>query len=837
MTVPALPADAPERGAQAKTIVASAAGYDAGAVFDSDAELEAMSSDNITAPPPAAPPARAATRKIDRSQIAAASDSPNAQGAQSKKGTTRRMRKDDASPPARPMVNRAPTTDDADQFSRKRTAEESTAPPRRSNEGPSTAVRTRAQVTARREKDSSPRGGTRRIQQPAARATNTPMIVGAVAGGVLILMLLVVMMSGGNTPAKANNTGEAAAGGPEDGASNGGNAAPSADRVKQRREQFDADWKGATDVHRKMDVVGHWAEELKTYPTLEGDWQPRYDSALREARGDLPRNDDRLQARELVTIGQWAMRCGKDDDGRRAFREALDLDPSNTSAQAGLGYKKYEKPNTDEFNEMEIESLVTELDPYQGKWLSPDEYADVKAIEGRVMEAAREQMAEWKNDPFARMAHNSVLTLRNNTFFDAYEFETFVARPFVVVQTRPRGSAGNSGARSWDARRDEMNGLLKAVWREWLAVREKWQLKSSRASEGDNLENPIPFVWVAFHNQQAYDEYQQKAQRALPPGARAFYDAKTRMVMFWEEPGKDTADVVIHETFHQLMDRFSEIPPTQYQNHTFTEGAPEFYAGYTGSGASLRLGQFSRDDRVQSIQVIRTWFDAKKGVIWPGTNDQITPDDWIFFDVPMLMALRDIIWVRNASQQMAQLFAQTPYVRRGMCRNLIGRGEVTFHSQFYAYAWAFTYWLNQEYPEQYTRFARVIMNTDRGGDAEVFMEAFNIRPVRPLPNIVQFCGEGNKLLSQGNNAQAAFQALTQRVAILRATPAVQDMHRRWAAWMSEKFPKLPNGPKDGDIGLWQPRSERHVDRDETIAVPAAGSADRLLAAIRKLGLH
>ena len=42
----------------------------------------------------------------------------------------------------------------------------------------------------------------------------------------------------------------------------------------------------------------------------------------------------------------------------------------------------------------------------------------------------------------------------------------------------------------------------------------------------------------------------------------------------------------------------------------------------------------------------------------------------------------------------------------------------------------------------------------------------------------------------------AVKCLDQRIAILRQTPAIQNMHREWADWMRTTFEKLPDTPKD-----------------------------------------
>ena len=40
------------------------------------------------------------------------------------------------------------------------------------------------------------------------------------------------------------------------------------------------------------------------------------------------------------------------------------------------------------------------------------------------------------------------------------------------------------------------------------------------------------------------------------------------------------------------------------------------------------------------------------------------------------------------------------------------------------------------------------------------------------------------------------QSTMNKLAILRQTPEIQDMHRRWADWMRTTFEKLPDAPKE-----------------------------------------
>ncbi len=239
-------------------------------------------------------------------------------------------------------------------------------------------------------------------------------------------------------------------------------------------------------------------------------------------------------------------------------------------------------------------------------------------------------------EPFDRMAQETVKTLQADQRFSGFETEIFVARPFVILMTQD----ANTDKKALEERKLRLGALAQGVWRNWLKVRADWQLKSTR---NDTLDQPEPFVWISFHDEASYERYMKEFRTKSTPGSQAFYSTETHFVYTREDPARDPAIILIHETFHQLMDRFSKIPSTGYQNYCFTEGVPEYFAGYRGEGESLVLGQFNRTRRADQIRRLHTYFDAGKKITYPLHENklQITPDDWILFDVPLLLTLRD----------------------------------------------------------------------------------------------------------------------------------------------------------------------------------------------------
>ena len=201
------------------------------------------------------------------------------------------------------------------------------------------------------------------------------------------------------------------------------------------------------------------------------------------------------------------------------------------------------------------------------------------------------------------------------------------------------------------------------------------------------------------------------------------------------------------------------------------------------------LGELTRTKRMKQIQKMRLHFNQGKNLCYPNHERkwQITPDDWVFYDVPMLLTLRDQAWVRGIVGALIVQFKRSDYMKDAFCKSFVEDGDVDFHYAFYAYAWAFTYWLNKNYPDAYRRYAMAVLNTKDGGDAEVFLEAFGITPVRPLPDIRVLVGPNNRDVVK--NQKEAVACLDKRIAILRQTPEIQLMHRQWVEWMTTTFAK------------------------------------------------
>lgn len=68
------------------------------------------------------------------------------------------------------------------------------------------------------------------------------------------------------------------------------------------------------------------------------------------------------------------------------------------------------------------------------------------------------------------MAEATAATLRANPILKDFEFEIVVARPFVILMTRPAGNTPDAH----DERKRRIDALARGFWRNWLKTREAW---------------------------------------------------------------------------------------------------------------------------------------------------------------------------------------------------------------------------------------------------------------------------------------------------------------------------------------------------------------------------
>ena len=608
--------------------------------------------------------------------------------------------------------------------------------------------------------------------------------MGVASGAVVLLVLLIVAFSGksdggGNLPvAVGGNT-------------NGSPDAPaSADDVAQKRDKLTDQVSKAADIDARMKILADWVPSVEVTPALKPDWERHFTRALEDAQTTLSRVDasDKDKARSFQKLAEWVERCNMVDMAVKVWKAVREYDEQNTTANERLGYVKYKLPEG-EFWEAAMleEDLLDELDPYLNKWVSPSELARLKGIEASVEQKVKDHN-DWMADPFNAAAYQEQQRLKKLTTFANMEFDVVILKPWVVLITKE----GNT-ARLFNQRREAYGQLLANLWREWKKNITKLGLKS--VVPGDSLDNPRPFVAVGFATFESYDEYQSSQRRYLSPSTRAFYDPNNKTINFYEsEDGGighyDDDMVLVHECSHQVMDRYSAYGCLGFQNHCLTEGYPEYLAYCSSFDERMQFSTLPvnspKNWRGPNLRMLHTQINSNRR---PYGDLQITDDDGLVFDVPMLMTLRDSQWTAwIGGAYIADQFANSVYYRRGQVREWLWNDPGDFfHVMFYAYAWAFTYWLNQYYPEQYQRWLTVAMGTDeQAGDAEGFCRAFGIRPVQTLPDLARYCGPMNKDLVR--NQERAYAIWEERRDILRQTPGIQRIHREWAEWMNKTFP-------------------------------------------------
>lgn len=75
----------------------------------------------------------------------------------------------------------------------------------------------------------------------------------------------------------------------------------------------------------------------------------------------------------------------------------------------------------------------------------------------------------------------------------------------------------------------------------------------------------------------------------------------------------------------------------------------------------------------QGTRDIRPNFNGGKTLCYPNAERklQITPNDWVLFDVPLLLTLRDKMWVRAISRALVEQFKRSSYTEMPYCKNFL----------------------------------------------------------------------------------------------------------------------------------------------------------------------
>jgi hypothetical protein len=103
----------------------------------------------------------------------------------------------------------------------------------------------------------------------------------------------------------------------------------------------------------------------------------------------------------LVELGKWCRENGWEQQAKKEFEAALEIEPDHRGARYALGHMFYEGAWRTEREIMEMRGLVL----YEGQWVTPEEVAALKALEAERM---RVRALERKlNRLFRRLAGES----------------------------------------------------------------------------------------------------------------------------------------------------------------------------------------------------------------------------------------------------------------------------------------------------------------------------------------------------------------------------------------------------------------------------------------------
>ena len=221
--------------------------------------------------------------------------------------------------------------------------------------------------------------------------------------------------------------------------------------------------------------------------------------------------------------------------------------------------------------------------------------------------------------------------------------EIFVARPFVILMTR-EADADNIRP---DERKARLGALAQGVWRNWLEVRAEWQLDSTGKTPWIS---PEPFRLDRFPSQRRlYDELHEevKTARKYTPGSQAFYSTETHFSLLPRIRQRDPSIITHPRDLPPVdgslfRDPLDEIP--ELLLHRRRAGV---LRRLPRQGESLVLGELRPAAAHDEIRRLHTALRRQTESLLPvGTNAGIRspPDDWILFDVPVLLTLRDKMW-------------------------------------------------------------------------------------------------------------------------------------------------------------------------------------------------
>lgn len=618
-------------------------------------------------------------------------------------------------------------------------------------------------------------------------------LVGIVAGvAVILVIVLAITFTGSSNP---NDNGVAGQGG--NGSTENGGAEPvGMDLQKQIKASFDEQWTATADLSGQRAVLEQYQRRYADSPLIQEDYRQRVRLYLKRSEDEIESSDtitDQSKAEKLAKLGGWVETLGRDiksEDvqqyGRDAFEKALEYDPENATARVAAGHKQFQLRNGKRWPDVEnakgsdlrdwaeLHFLIPkELEDAEGQWFSPTEHKRLLELETSTIDHT---VKVWNGDWWEINFSKQKFFFAQDEYLKGFEWEPIDARPFVVLLEK--GSSSKMLERI-----NKLKDSCQQYWDWWtktwvtplgLKSRDTIEIRNERIDEA--LPSHIyPFKFLSFKEEETYTEYLAKKDQVLPPGARAFYDRSIETVVFYEESAAAGAgdnefelSVIIHEATHQLLDRFGPEGLEPMRSHWVGEGYPDYTSGYTLNNGKFTFAQ-PNNARIRSIAMLREQIN-------------VNPDDFAVFDIPTMLTLPDIrfvIWW--TSRIPTVLFNKDRRYAGWLLQQQMDptRNQAIFHSMFYAFAWAFVYWLNEvsDYHDEFCDHLVAELN-GRGGAAG-FCENFDIDLDRPLPELEHHMDR----LHQPASQQAAMEAVLERIDILRNDNKIKRMNEDWLEWL------------------------------------------------------
>jgi len=253
---------------------------------------------------------------------------------------------------------------------------------------------------------------------------------------------------------------------------------------------------------------------------------------------------------ELVAVGEEAEALGLEDEARRHFLEAIELDPECEPARRKLGHVRYAlPPEAADYPP----DLVKDLHDLSGTWLAPAEREEIEAKEAKVLARARAELEKRKRDPFHAHVARILNDLESVEGFKDYQFVHRRSDPYLIVE-----HAGRKGFNPY--RSDEAKAQL-ALKVKALKKVFRYVVDNFIRPAGLKRDKTRPLVVVSFEDRDVFEEYNASVDMPIPPGALAYFHRQSKYIIMYNGPtgqfNQEASDsTLFHEATHQIFDAF-----------------------------------------------------------------------------------------------------------------------------------------------------------------------------------------------------------------------------------------------------------------------------------------